>query len=349
MKHTFLTFVSLLICSMLSAQDICMSVKQIWAEDSTYCSFTSLVKYKGKYYCSFREAYQHHGDTHVKGSMGKSRIIVSDNGTDWQSMALIEKEGCDLRDPKLSITPDGRLMVIMGGNINEEGRKIKSQWTYVAFSEDGKTFGKLQPVVLDKAIDGPREWIWHVTWNKGEGYGVIYGSHFCVVKTTDGIHYSLVSELKQQFRGSEATVDFLSDGTMVLMARRKNPHEALGGWAVSKPPYTDFEWKDMNIVLGGPDIMILGDTLCIAGTRSLYASEKTMMFKGGIDGNFEEVCILPSGGDDNSYTGMIIEGDELWVSYYSRHNRKKAAIYLAKLPLWMFTTPRTNKYYQTVW
>lgn len=348
MKRCIFVLSTILISSLLYAQDVHIKVQQIWSEDSTYCSFTSLAQFKGKYYCSFREAYQHHGDSRIPASMGKARIIVSKDGKKWKSVTLIAKEGCDLRDPKLSVMPDGKLMVIMGGNMCE-GRKIKSQWTYVAFSEDGEHFSELQPVVLDSQITGNREWIWHVTWHKGTGYGVIYGSDFVTVKTTDGIHYDLLGRLEQPYRGSEATVDFLSDGTMLLIARRKNPHEAVGGWAVSKPPYTDYEWKDMNIVLGGPDMIVLNDSTCILGSRSLYSSEKTMLFKGGADGNFEEVCILPSGGDDNSYTGMIIVGKELWVSYYSRHGRKKAAIYLAKMPLSMFTDGRSNKYYETIW
>lgn len=50
------------------------------------------------------------------------------------------------------------------------------------------------------------------------------------------------------------------------------------------------------------------------------------------DGRFEQIAVLPSGGD-TSYPGFLVVGDELWVSYYSSHATPKAAVYLARIPL----------------
>ena len=50
---------------------------------------------------------------------------------------------------------------------------------------------------------------------------------------------------------------------------------------------------------------------------------------------FSQRLVLPSGGD-TSYCGMIVEGDELWVSYYSGHASHWPSIYLAKIPLSFF-------------
>jgi hypothetical protein len=55
------------------------------------------------------------------------RILKSANGEDWQSIALLEKKGIDLRDPKLSVTPDGRIMVIIGGSIYHESKLIYAE------------------------------------------------------------------------------------------------------------------------------------------------------------------------------------------------------------------------------
>ena len=321
-----------------------ISVQRIWAEG--YCAFTSLVRYNGRYYCSFREASAHLFDADGKAE-GKARLLVSDNGTDWRSLALFAKEGMDLRDPKLSVMPDGRLMMLMGGSVYEE-RKLKNMFPQVTFSSDGEHFTDLQPVVIDSALCRDMEWIWRVTWFGGTGYGVSYGSAFALVKTTDGVHYELVTPLDVTERPNETSVQFLSDSTMLLMVRREGGDKR-GWWGTARPPYTQWQWQEMDIPLGGPDFMILGDTLCIAGSRSLYATEKTMMFKGGLDGHLEEVCMLPSGGDDNSYTGMLVNGDELWVSYYSRHESPMAAIYLARMPLKWFTSPLTSKYHYKYW
>ena len=90
-------------------------VEQIWS-NGQHCAFTSLVEFKGKYYCTFREGYSHIFDNEGNAE-GKIRILASKNGKKWESVALIGKDGYDLRDPKFSITPDGRLMVSLGGSI----------------------------------------------------------------------------------------------------------------------------------------------------------------------------------------------------------------------------------------
>ena len=45
------------------------------------------------------------------------RVITSPDGEDWESAALLTTEGVDLRDPKLSRTPDDRLLLVAGGSI----------------------------------------------------------------------------------------------------------------------------------------------------------------------------------------------------------------------------------------
>ncbi|MBQ7192534.1 MAG: exo-alpha-sialidase [Paludibacteraceae bacterium] len=342
----FVLLLSLSACTSSSSpsdnsQTYSLTVSRIWANDH-YCSFTSLVRFRGRYFCTFREAVAHHyqGDAATAGNV---RVIVSDNGTDWQPLALFAIEGMDLRDPKLSITPDGRLMLLIGG-VLYEGKEYKGSYTKVTFSSDGQTFTELQDGIIDPAVSTNREWLWRLTWFGETGYVVSYGPTFNLLQTTDGIHYDLVSPLAVTGRPNETTVRLTTDSTMYLMIRREEGDHR-GMWGKSRPPYTDWQWTEMDIPLGGPEFVILSDTATVVATRSLYSTEKTMLFKGGLDGHFEEVCILPSGGDDNSYAGMIIEGDELWVSYYSCHEQTMAAIYMARLPMSWFTQKGTNKYF----
>ena len=116
MKHIIIFLTCLIAgCHNLFSQDINYSVEKIW-DNGKHCAFTSLIKYKGNYYCSFREGESHIFDSKGEAN-GKVRILQSPDGNRWESVALIGKQGFDLRDPKLSITPDGRLMVIIGGSI----------------------------------------------------------------------------------------------------------------------------------------------------------------------------------------------------------------------------------------
>src|SRR6188472_116847 len=87
----------------LAADPQIVSVKKIWNEGS-HNAFTDLIRFNNKWFCTFRES-----EAHVGGN-GKLRVIVSDDGETWTSAALLAEDGIDLRDPKLSITRDGRLM-----------------------------------------------------------------------------------------------------------------------------------------------------------------------------------------------------------------------------------------------
>lgn len=326
-----------------------IQVDRIW--DENYSAFPSIVKFNGKYYVSFREASSHVFDENGNAD-GRARILVSRNGRKWEPVALIEKKGTDLRDPKLSVTPDGRLMLTMGGSVYEN-RELVSFHPQVSFSSDGVHFSDAEPVRFDSSITDEREWIWRLTWNEGVGYGVTYGGHFALVKTEDGLNYETVTELdldRANFPG-ESTIRFSPDGRMFMMVRC-DCGDCLGRWGVSEAPYTGWKWTDMDMHLGGPDFIILDDGKVVAGSRYYFPRGKcrTMLLTGNLDGDFEERYLLPSGGD-TSYPGLIEVGDEIWMVYYSCHETAdggshgtiydydpdaekapRASIYLARIP-----------------
>src|SRR5437016_1559133 len=87
-----------------------VSVTKIW-DRGPHNAFTDLIRWRGKWYCTFREA-----DGHVGGD-GKLRVLESTDGKTWEPVGLVQEEGIDLRDPKLSVTPDDRLMIVGGGSV----------------------------------------------------------------------------------------------------------------------------------------------------------------------------------------------------------------------------------------
>src|SRR5436189_3847017 len=94
----------------LAAPPEIVSVTKIW-DAGKHNAFTDLIRWHDKWYCTFREA-----DAHVGGD-GKLRVLESSDGAKWESVALVTEKGIDLRDPKLSITPDDRLMIAAGGSV----------------------------------------------------------------------------------------------------------------------------------------------------------------------------------------------------------------------------------------
>lgn len=314
------------------------TVNKIW-DNGTHSAFPSIIKFKGKFYCTFREGASHIFDKEGKAE-GKVRILVSKNGKKWESVALMGIKDIDLRDPKLSISPDGRLMVSIGGSVYTN-KVLGDRIPHVSFSEDGKDFTAPEPVSISAEARTGEDWLWRVTWDGDTGYVVNYAPRnnktvIELLKTTDGKQYELAAPLDVPDFPNETTVRILPDKRMVMMVRREQA-DRMGYWGISNPPYTEWSWKKMEVILGGPDFIVLDNGLVIAGTRSHYVptKPKTVLLTGSIDGRFEETLILPSGGD-TSYPGFLVEKEELWVCYYSTHETELASIYLAKIPLSLF-------------
>ena len=330
----------------LSGNDVTIRVKRIWDSDK-HCAFTSIIKFKDRYYVSFREAESHIFDSDGV-ARGAVRILVSEDGDTWRSAAYLTKDGYDLRDPKLSVTSDGRLMVTIGGSIYGADQKLEGRKPQISFSSDGENFSDPIPIELDSKTKNGTDWLWRVVWQDDAGYGVVYsllaenpriverGANISLVKTLDGIHYEDVTQLDIPDFPNETTVRFLPDKRMLMMIR-EDSGDLQGYWGISEPPYTEWSFKKIGLQLGGPDFIVTEDQAIIAGTRSYFlpGSCKTLLLEGTPEGQFKEICFLPSGGD-TSYPGFVIVGDELWVSYYSSHETDKAAVYLAKMPISMF-------------
>jgi hypothetical protein len=314
-------------------------VQRIW-DAAPHNAFTDLIRYQDRWFCTFRE-----GERHVGTSDGRIRVITSDDGDTWESAALLSEEGVDLRDSKLSVTPDGRLMLVAGGSYFDYGPgNPEDHWRgmqpRVFFSEDGFTWSD------PRMVFRPGEWIWRVTWHDGAGYGVSYGSPdrleestdwATLVKTTNGVDYEVVTVLDAPLRPNEGTIRFDGD-TMILLQRRKGP-AAIG---VSEPPYTEWTWNDTGEwnwrevePIGGPDFVILEDGTMWAAGREYDVSngqrkDYTSLFRMTRE-SLKPVLRLPSGGD-SSYPGMVLHDGLLWMSYYSSHEGK-SSIYLARIRL----------------
>ncbi len=337
MKKIFFLLFLLSAIPLAAQEEVCFSVQKIW-DEGTYNAFTSLVKFRGRYYCAFREARGHVFDEHGKAE-GKIRILCSKNGKKWTSVHLFGQEGKDFRDPKLSVTPDGRLCVSIGVSVYVD-KKLVARGPYVCFSADGTHYTEARPCTIEGAEDHEGDWVWRTTWQGDTGYAVNYygGEHnsngLTLLSTRDGIHYTPVCELQVPDFPNEATVRFLSDGRMALMVRR-DAGDCMGYWAVSPAPYTHWEWKKMPMRLGGPDFLMLTDEKVVATSRCHHVPYwcTTAVYTGEAStGRFRQRIVLPSGGD-TSYAGMLIEEGELWVTYYSGHATHWPSIYLARIPL----------------
>ncbi|NOR14217.1 MAG: hypothetical protein GQ544_00785, partial [Candidatus Aminicenantes bacterium] len=188
-------------------QEAIISVERIW-DRALHNAFTDLIDFQGRFYCCFRE-----GSAHVHGVNGSVRIIATPDGQNWYSVAQLVEAEVDLRDPKLSVTPDGRLMVVMGGSFYKNKELIKCE-PRAAFSDSrGASFTPPQPIMIDDKIRTDRDWLWRVTWHGKKGYGVVYQAleeqfHAHLVETEDGLRFRHITSFELGGKPNETTLRF---------------------------------------------------------------------------------------------------------------------------------------------
>lgn len=242
----------------------------------------------------------------------------------------------DLRDPKLSITPDNRLMILMDGDYYI-GASVSSRRPYVSFSDaSGDNFS--EPEAADvhyptaDGLSNGNFWIWRLTWNnaKSAAYGFDYMNPLTLFKTTDGKVFRSERRLAIDGSPNEVSIKFDKQDNMYALIRRESG-TALGMLAVSPPPYENFTYHELDIRLGGPEFLFLDDQTLVMGTRGFTNSTTMHIVTTNLQGEVLKTIYLPSAGDA-SYPGMVIHDGYLWVSYYSSKSGK-ADIYMAKIPL----------------
>ena len=299
-----------------------LEVKRIW-DQSPHNAFTDLIRHENLWYCAFRE-----GEGHVSDD-GKLRVIRSVDGETWESAALMEWEGGEICDAKLSLTSTGLLM-LSGAVRFHQPRDGNNHQSLTWLSSDGEKWEG--PFACPTGLG---TWRWSATWHDGMGYSLGYSGKDvagCLYKTRDGktwevLRDSLFPQPETYFNESSLVFD-KNDKAYCLLRRDKGPTTAFLG--LSQPPYTEWEWKDLGVRVGGPKMIQLTDGRFFAAVR-LYDDQAhtSVCLVDPVEGSLTECLKLPSGGD-TSYAGMVEHEGQLWISYYSSHE-EKTAIYLARV------------------
>jgi hypothetical protein len=256
-------------------------------------------------------------------------VLTSLDGDTWESAALITSATEDLRDPKITRPPGGKLMIAAGAALHDTSRHTHQ--SYVWYSDDGREWG--DPI----AVADPDFWLWRVTWHKDVAYGVAYGcretnKYMRLYRSTDGRTFeTLVEKLYDEGYPNETSLVFLDDDTCLCLARRdEGTSTAILGRA--QPPYTNWQWQDLGRQLGGPHLLHLADGRFVAAGRSYDGQVRTsLLWLDPEAGKMTEFLSLPSGGD-TSYPGLVWHEGLLWVSYYASHEGQ-TCVYLAKVRL----------------
>jgi hypothetical protein len=314
----------LLLCATAMAEPQLVSVKKI-SDAAPHSAFTDLVYFKDRWLCTFRE-----GKAHVSPD-GAICVLESADAEKWDRVARLTSTAGDLRDPKLSITPDNRLM-LTAAIAMPKADNTKEHRTFVWFSDDGRTWG------APKEIGDRNMWLWRVAWHEKKayavGYSTVHTSFVRLYESDDGKSFSpLVTTFNVRGEPSEAGLAFGDDHAAYCLLRcDAKGQEGVAQFGSANPPYKLWTWAPLNLRIGGPALLRLSDGRFIAAGRFYQpAAHTALAWLDPVAGKLTPFLKLPSSGD-TSYPGLVLRDGLLRVSYYSSHEGK-ASIYLATVKL----------------
>lgn len=303
-----------------------LNVSKVW-DQGPHNAFTDLIRFNGAWWLTFREADEH-GVPEPGKQGGHIRVLRSTDGILWESAALLGYgENQDLRDPKLSVTPGGQLMLLCAA---APQASPQSRQSLAYFSDDGVTWSAPHQV-------GERDfWLWRVTWHREIARGIGYHREgdrriARLYESHNGTDFQiLVDTLYEEGYPNEASLLFFDDDQALCLLRRDGSDFNSGLLGKSSPPYRSWEWIDLEKRIGGPAFIRLPSGTILAATRLYDGQVRTALsWLDPEQGALIELLALPSGGD-NSYPGLVWHEGVLWVSYYSSHEGK-SSIYLAQV------------------
>ncbi|MBU2977931.1 hypothetical protein [Alteromonas sp. C1M14] len=293
---------------------------------ASHAAFTDLTYYQDQLLCCYRIASNHiSGDGHIEIARltPQAKVVQRER---------IHLPNADLRDPKLSVDGNGRLWLMAFARFravdNQHGYTKMLSW----FSDNGLSWSSAHP------FGDNHWWLWRIAWLDNQAFGLAYH------RPLQQLDLCIGHPHRQMFRQSKPAMSLKRDNlgypneSALLFGKRKEIYGLVRRDAdtfsaqlgVSKPPYTSWHWQDLNTYIGGPAMIRLTEKSALVAGRNWTGCEfKTQLWLLDLDtAKLTPLYTLPSA-KDNSYPGLVIQGDILYVSYYSGHCDNQTRVYLA--------------------
>jgi len=306
-------------------------------------AFTDLVRWKGKFWLTFRICPDGHG-VHSTSSI---IVLSSDDADEWEMAHRFSVERRDTRDPHF-LAFRGRLFVYTGtwwsgeGSLPREEYDLNQHLGYAVHTGDGENWS--DPVLLEGTYG---HYIWRAAVHDGTAYlcgrrkrnfseqdggtGASRIVESAMLESDDGLVWKFHS-LFQPDRGDETAFLFEEDGSLVAVSRSGSDPAQL---VRAEPPWKEKTRKNFEDYIGGPLLARWDDRYLVGGRRTTPEGPRTALY--WLEGDELVQCAtLPSGGD-NSYPGFVeLDDGRGLVSWYSSHEKDDegnpiTAIYLAEL------------------
>lgn len=307
-------------------------------------AFTDLMRFRGRFYLTFRSC----PDGHAVHPTASIIILASDNAHDWEQVHRFRVGQRDTRDPHFLVYQD-KLYVYTGTwysgktALAYKDYDLNKHLGYAVWSHDGATWHG--PTLLEgtfghyiwransfqgKAFLCARRKIGFEMRERGEGRRV----ESLMLESDDGLIWRKRAVF-QEIQGDETAFQFEPDGSIIAIGRRGRDKAQL---LRAKPPYTQWERRELDRYIGGPLLVRWGRRYVVGGRKTIGdKGPKTSMYW-LVGDTLQEFAELPSGGD-NSYPGFVeLSPTRAIMSWYSSHEKDAngktvTAIYMADLQI----------------
>ena len=304
-------------------------------------AFTDLIRFQGRYFLTFRSC----PDGHMVHPTASIIILSSKDLKKWDQVHQFSVPLRDTRDPHF-LDFKGQLFVYTGTWYSGETTLPPSEYDlnkhlgYAAWSGDGKQWHS--PVMLEGTFG---HYIWKAAEYDGKAYLCGRRKHqfdirprgegpeveSAMLVSEDGLVWKTAALFQEQ-RGDETVFQFQADGSVLAIGRRGSDKAQI---LRSKPPYQEWQRKELDRYIGGPMLVRWGNRWVVGGRRNTDRGPKTSLCW-LVGDELNEFAELPSGGD-NSYPALLpLSSTQAVISWYSTHEKDSkgkpvTAIYMADL------------------
>ncbi len=330
--------VTLILSYQASAQSILnvIETRKIY-DNNSYCAFTGLTSFNGKYYCTFREASSHRISFDDSTSWGRIVLLKSEDAKNWEKVAEFKQDSTDLRDPKILTTPDSKNLMLLYHKHRIYKNRIGGAYSVVRIFKDELAFYTDEQELMVNGYSKKAFVLWNATLYKKSLYGFVCGEKFMLVKSKDGVNYEEVSDCSDWAikHNSMNESNIVFSGRKAYSVVRSGDDQ--GFWGESRYPFKKWDWKKMNISVGGPNLYLLNRRTFLLGCR-YYGNDNDMgktvvYYLDKSNGPKAEVgCFLESTGNSSYPCFLKVNKNRLIVSYYSGDS-KKSNIYISNIDI----------------
>jgi len=308
----------------------------IWdaISNSRHNANTDMCYWNGSYYFIYANQPGNQGSTTTFLSVNKGPTLHN-----LTQITTLNVPGEDIRDPKFAVIKNQLFIYYL----KNRGFIADPYTTAFVNSSDGLHFSTARDV------SGLEGWcFWrpktndNITW-----YDTAYSatqSEIILLSTTDGFTWTKVSSVSNASGSSEPELTFLADKRMLVSIRVEAQMDTIigsvnagTGLAIAAPPYKTWNYTlDRLTKLDGPNLFNINDSLnnphyfalgrfqpdvdsVFTASGSVFSRKRTSLFEFvnlSTRPTLKYISDLPSSGD-TSYGGVIIQGDRLYMCYYS--------------------------------